>query len=131
VAAVMVFQRMIEISNAFTTLSQIGMSLGMVVAVIFLVSFSMGFLTGVNTAFIAIAYPILLPLIKNLPGSHFLPLSLYVFVIGFTGILVSPLHLCLVLTNEYFKSNLNKVYYYLLLPGIVLALAATIMALVF
>ncbi|HLP58001.1 MAG TPA: DUF401 family protein [Candidatus Deferrimicrobium sp.] len=131
VAAVMVFQRMIEISNAFTTLSQIGMSLGMVVAVIFLVSFSMGFLTGVNTAFIAIAYPILLPLIKNLPGSHFLPLSLYVFVIGFAGILVSPLHLCLVLTNEYFKSNLYKVYYYLLLPGIVLALAATIMALVF
>lgn len=130
VAAVMVFQRMIEISNAFTTLSQIGMTLGMVVAVIFLVSFSMGFLTGVNTAFIAIAYPILLPLIKNLPAAHFLPLSLYVFVIGFAGILVSPLHLCLVLTNEYFKSNLYKVYYYLLPPGIVLAVVATILALV-
>lgn len=130
VAAVMVFQRMIEISNAFTTLSQIGMSLGMVVAVIFLVSFSMGFLTGVNTAFIAIAYPILLPLIKNLPAAHFLPLSLYVFVIGFAGILLSPLHLCLVLTNEYFKSNLYKVYYYLLPPGIVLAVVSTILALV-
>lgn len=130
VAAVMVFQRMIEISNAFTTLSHIGMSLGMVVAVIFLVSFSMGFLTGVNTAFIAIAYPILLPLIKNLPAAHFLPLSLYVFVIGFAGILVSPLHLCLVLTNEYFKSNLYKVYYYLLPPGIVLAVVSTVLALV-
>ena len=130
VAAVMVFQRMIEISNAFTTLSQIGMSLGMVVAVIFLVSFSMGFLTGVNTAFIAIAYPILLPLIKNLPAAHFLPLSIYVFVIGFAGILVSPLHLCLVLTNEYFKSNLYKVYYYLLPPGIVLAVISTVLALV-
>jgi uncharacterized protein len=130
VAVVMVFQRMIEISNAFTTLSQIGMSLGMVVAVIFLVSFSMGFLTGVNTAFIAIAYPILLPLIKNLPAAHFLPLSLYVFVIGFAGILVSPLHLCLVLTNEYFKSNLYKVYYYLLPPGIVLAVVSTVLALV-
>ncbi len=130
VASVMVFQRMIEISNAFTTLSQIGMTLGMVVAVIFLVSFSMGFLTGVNTAFIAIAYPILLPLIKNLPAAHFLPLSLYVFVIGFAGILVSPLHLCLVLTNEYFKSNLYKVYYYLLPPGIVLAVVATVLALV-
>ncbi|MCU0288233.1 MAG: DUF401 family protein [Acidobacteria bacterium] len=130
VAAVMVFQQMIEISNAFSTLSQFGMSLGVVVAVIFLVSFSMGFLTGVNTAFIAIAYPILLPLIKNLPEAHFLPLSLYVFVIGFTGIMVSPLHLCLVLTNEYFKSNLYKVYHYILWPGLICAAAATILALI-
>jgi uncharacterized protein len=128
-AAVMVFQRMIEISNAFSSLGDIRMSVGAVVAIIFLVSFSMGFLTGVNTAFIAIAYPILLPLIKHLPADCFVPLSIYVFVIGFAGIMLSPLHLCLVLTNEYFKSNLYKVYYYLLPPGILLSVVSTVLAL--
>ncbi|MGE5341158.1 MAG: DUF401 family protein [Candidatus Omnitrophota bacterium] len=129
IGAVMVFQHMIEISNAFKSLNAMHMSVVSVVAFSFLVSFSMGFLTGVNTAFIAIAFPILLPLIKHLSPDRFLPISLYVFVIGFAGILLSPLHLCLVLTNEYFKSSLYKVYYYLLPPGIFLSVIATVLAL--
>ena len=129
IAAVMVFQEMIQISNAFSSLNTVGLSLFAVVGISFVVSFSMGFLTGVNTAFIAIAYPILLPLIKGLPPDRFLPLSLYVFVIGFSGIMLSPLHLCLVLTNEYFKSNLYKVYYYLFIPGLVAVIVPTVLAL--
>jgi len=130
IAAVMVFQEMIEISNAFGYLTTMNVSVGMVVAIAFLVSFSMGFLTGVNTAFIGIAYPILLPLIKNLGPEYFISMSIYVYVIGFAGILLSPLHLCLVLTSEYFKASLYKVFKYLIPPGIVLAIASTILALI-
>jgi hypothetical protein len=126
-AAVMAFQGIIEISNISATLSEMEVSLGMIVFFSFLISFSMGFLTGVNVAYIAIAYPIMLPLIQHQP--NFLSLSLYVFVIGFAGILLSPLHLCLVLTNEYFKSNLYKVYYYLIPPVLLLIIISTALAL--
>jgi len=93
----------------------------------------MGFLTGVNNAFIVIAYPILLPLIQKLTAgdaTHFVLISVYVYVIGFAGILLSPLHLCLVLTNEYFKSSLIKVYRYLGPAGIILVAVSTTLVLI-
>lgn len=129
IGSIMIFQRMIEISKAFAVLKNLEVTVGMVVLFSFLVSFTMGFLTGVNKAFIAIAYPILLPLLQKFTGDQFLYLSLYVYVIGFAGILLSPIHLCLVLTNEYFKSSLYNVYRYLAPPGIVLSIAATVLAL--
>ncbi|UCH95747.1 MAG: DUF401 family protein [Candidatus Aminicenantes bacterium] len=130
IASVMIFKKIIEVSNAFETLRTMEVSVGMVVGFTFLVSFSMGFLTGVNNAFIAISYPILLPLIQSLPPDHFVLMSVYVYVIGFAGILLSPIHFCLVLTNEYFKSNLYHVYRYLAPPGIALAVISTALALI-
>ncbi len=130
IASVLIFKEIIEVSNAFATLRTMEVSVGMVVGSIFLVSFSMGFLTGVNSAFIVISYPILLPLIQSLPADHFVLMSVYVYVIGFAGILLSPIHFCLVLTNEYFKSNLYHVYRYLAPPGIVLVVISTVLALI-
>jgi integral membrane protein (TIGR00529 family) len=123
IAAVIVFQRLIEVSAAFDVLKTVNISPGLVVLFIFLVSFTVAFLTGVNTAYIAIAFPVLLPLIQNLPNYFYL--SLYIYVIGFAGILVSPLHLCLVLTNEYFKASLLDVYRYMAVPILVMILLAT------
>lgn len=130
IASVLIFKEIIEVSNAFATLRTMEVSVGMVVGSIFLVSFSMGFLTGVNNAFIVISYPILLPLIQSLSSDHFVLMSVYVYVIGFAGILLSPVHFCLVLTNEYFKSNLYHVYRYLAPPGIILAVISTFLALI-
>ena len=100
-AVVLVFQKIILISHVFAA--------------------------GVNTAFIAIAFPILHPLIQGLPNAF--NLAIYVYVIGFCGVLLSPLHLCLVLTNEYFKSSLLRVYRYLLPSVLLIALIATVLAL--
>jgi hypothetical protein len=35
---------------------------------------------------------------------------------GFVGVLLSPLHLCLLLSNEYFQTTLGRVFRYLLRP---------------
>lgn len=123
IAAVVVFQRVLQASSAFDMLKTMHFSLGMVVAFLFLVSFSVGFLTGVNTAYIAIAFPVLLPLIQHLPNYFYL--CLYIYVVGFAGILVSPLHLCLVLTNEYFAAPLLEVYRYMAVPILVMIALAT------
>jgi hypothetical protein len=128
IAAVIVFQRVLQVSSAFDTLKTMDISLGLVVAFIFLVSFTVAFLTGVNTAYIAIAFPVLLPLIQSLPNYFYL--SLYIYVIGFAGILVSPLHLCLVLTNEYFGASLLEVYRYMAIPIFVMIAVATGLVLV-
>ena len=127
IAAVMIFQHILQASDSFSALAELRISLPAVVLFAALVSFTVGFLTGVNTAYIIIAYPIVLPLIANLPNAVFL--SLYVYIIGFAGILLSPLHLCLVLSNEYFCTSLLKVYRYMALPVALQVIAATLAAL--
>jgi integral membrane protein (TIGR00529 family) len=130
IASVMIFQQILEISKAFDPLSHMVVPKEMIVVFCFLVSFSMGFLTGVNTSFIILSYPILKPLLQNLPGTDSFYMALYVYVIGFAGILASPIHLCLVLTNEYFNSALYKVYRYLAPSVLVLAIVSTALVLV-
>ncbi len=125
--SVLVFQRILYISNIFGTSTLGELSFGFLIFLCFIISFSIGFLTGVNTAYIAISYPILFPLIQ---GADFINLSVYAYVIGFSGILLSPVHLCLVLTNEYFESNLLKVYKFLLPSVFLLMIFSTFLVVV-
>ncbi len=129
ISSVMIFQRIIKISNAFAMFNTMDLSLSLIILISFFVSFAMGFLTGVNTAFIAISYPILAPLIQGSSGELYI--SLYIYISGFAGILLSPTHLCLILTNEYFNSSLYKVYKYLLPPVLLLIAVSTILVFIF
>jgi len=48
---------------------------------------------------------------------------------GFVGCLLSPVHLCLVLSREYFRANLGRSYRLLALPCALIMLVAVAIAL--
>ncbi|MFN0149101.1 MAG: DUF401 family protein [bacterium] len=110
---------------------------------LFVAPFLVGLLTGVNQAYVAITFPILAPLMhaggaagaNGAAGAPALPaemldmsLVMFAYVSGFLGILLSPTHLCLVLTREYFRAEFRGVYRLLIPP--VLCLLATALLLV-
>ncbi len=84
------------------------------------------FLLGYFLASPLTSIVISIPLIANMTGSA-LPLDTVslVFVSAFLGYLISPAHLCLVYTLEYFKENIGKVYKYFI-PSAFISLAFTI-----
>jgi len=45
------------------------------------------------------------------------PLVALAFAAGFAGVILSPLHLCYVLTCEYFRADIARVYHRLFLPS--------------
>ncbi|MEN3012426.1 MAG: DUF401 family protein, partial [Dictyoglomus thermophilum] len=63
--------------------------------------------------------PILLKMLPYQNPSKYLVLA---FASAFLGIMVSPLHLCLILTKEYFKPDWKKLYNYVVKSGILLAI---------
>lgn len=76
--------------------------------------FLMAYATGSNLAALALGLAVVLPLLpetKTLPGRVFL-----LFISTATGYYVSPLHLCLLLSKEYFGAHLFATYRRLLLP---------------
>jgi len=58
-------------------------------------------------------------------------LLMFAYVSGFVGILLSPAHLCLVLTLDYFRASLKDVYRIMIIPVIIIFMAAFLVLLVF
>jgi len=121
--AVMIFKNLILHSDMETIVK--GMAAhagGWRLAILFAIPFLTGFLTGVNQSFAAISFPILVPIVgvKN-PD---MTMIAFLYVSGFAGILLSPVHLCLALSAEYYRANLARVFKYLVPPAVVLILLA-------
>jgi len=76
-----------------------------------------GYLTGLTVSYVAVSFPILLPLFPE-SRELWMPYISLAYACGFIGVLISPVHFCLVLTVEYYKSDLMGVTR-LLLPGLV------------
>ncbi len=91
--------------------------------VIFTVPFIFGMLFGLTIAFISMSVPLLMSFLVPEPGSVNTYYTTLLFLGGYAGILFSPMHLCLLLSKEYFKASLFKIYLKMLAPGAVLIAA--------
>jgi integral membrane protein (TIGR00529 family) len=111
--AVFLFKNALDSSGALNNISQISeAAVALKILIVFLAPFIVGFLTGVNTAFAGIAFPFILPWIGT--GTTGLTYIMFGYASGFVGVLLSPVHLCLCLTKEFFCAEFPKVYKFLL-----------------
>lgn len=103
---VMLFKETMEASGAVRNLSVFFVEEGIaILPVICLLPFLVGLLTGLTVGFVGSTFPLLI----SLGGGTLAHISL-AFAAGFLGVLLSPVHLCLILTKEYFKAELWGVY---------------------
>ena len=112
VTAILVFKGILEDSGAVNHLSQeiLHWQIPMM-AVAVILPFIVGVVGGITIAFVGTTFPILITLVHTLGQGHLmLPYLALALVSGFTGVLLSPLHLCLLLSNAYFETSLLPVY---------------------
>ena len=94
------------------------------IVVICAVPMMLGLITGVTLAFIAVSFPLLMPLMG---GSNVnMELVMLAYASGFVGCLLSPAHLCLVLSRQYFRADLGKSYR-LLVPSCLVIMAVAVL----
>ncbi len=121
VLGIFYFKKAIEVTGAISLLPAVFSGHDMVLFLLFFLPFITGLLTGITLAYVGITFPILSTYLIS--GGHVnLSYEMVAYVSGFLGVLLSPVHLCLLLTNEYFNSDLKGVYKYLLKSGAVLAI---------
>lgn len=104
---VLLFKNSLEVSGAVKNLSGFFARTGIpLILLLFFLPFIVGLLTGFTVGFVGSTFPLLLSLIKDNALHHIT----FAFCSGYAGVLLSPVHLCLVLTREYFDADLWKVY---------------------
>lgn len=85
--------------------------------------FLVGMLTGLTVGFIGIIFPIA---IASVGGQIDMNMVVFIFISGVAGCMLTPTHLCLALTAEYFEADIRKVIRMVLGPEVVLLATATV-----
>ncbi len=102
VLGVLVFKDVLAASGAVRTIPALLAGAGIPpLAVAFALPLVVGFVTALETAFVGLTFPLLLAI----TGQVDLRLLAFAFAAGFAGVMLSPLHLCLVFTREYFETE--------------------------
>lgn len=123
VFGIMLFKETMETSGAVKKLSEVFITYGIPkFPILCLFPFLIGMLTGVTVGFVGSTFPILISLGG---GTSLADISL-AFASGFIGVLLSPVHLCLVLTREYFKADLWQMYKKMIPAGMIIFIAACV-----
>ncbi|MBC7260028.1 MAG: DUF401 family protein [Chloroflexi bacterium] len=97
-------------------------------AMIATIPFIVGLATGVTTAAFSISVPVVLPLL-HVAGSLHLPYVLLMYAGGMTGLMLSPVHLCLILTRDYFRADWGRMMRPVLVAQVVVMAVAVAIAL--
>ncbi len=110
IASIMIFKRMLQATGAIMVIPGFFTELGVhPLVILFSIPFLIGTLTGIPSAIVGIGFPVLLPFIVT-QGEVNLNYAMFAFVGGYMGHMLSPMHLCLVVTKDYFKADVGKIY---------------------
>ena len=103
-------------------LQQLHVPMELVVAAL---PFIAGMVTGLAIGFVGTSFPIVLGMLSALPeGSSHRPYIALAYAFGHLGQMMSPLHLCHVVSNRYFNTGFARVYRYILPSAILTAALA-------
>ncbi len=112
IAGVMIFKEMLAHSGllpvASGELAGSGIPLTLVVMTL---PFMAGMVTGITVGFAGTSFPLVVGLMQAQPDL-LPPLATLVlaYSVGYMGIILSPVHLCLIVTRDYFKSSIRLIF---------------------
>ena len=115
-AGVMIFESLLDSSGliplAGNELSRSSVPISLIIAFL---PFLAGLVTGIAIGFAGAAFPIVVGFISA-ADVNIQPMAALVlaFSMGYAGMMLSPVHLCFLLTVDYFNASFIKVYKYLL-----------------
>jgi len=122
ILGVMLFKETLEHSGAVGNLSRFFTVMSIPVPpLVFILPFTTGMLTGITVGAVGSTFPLIVSMAGNDP--HILSLA---FAAGFVGVLMSPVHVCLILTREYFRADMWLVYRKIIPASAIVSLVAVI-----
>ncbi|MDR2056486.1 MAG: DUF401 family protein [Desulfovibrio sp.] len=116
--ALFVFKDTIRVAGVVDAFSHIETNVLVIVSAFIILPMLSGILTGVMVGFVGMCFPILIGILQATPAlqTHMTPLIVLATVAGNCGQLLSPVHVCLVVTGEYFGTNIADMWRHLIAP---------------
>jgi integral membrane protein (TIGR00529 family) len=119
IAAIFIFKEVMQAAGIVEAMAaSAGGSIALFTVAVFF-PFLIGMVAGINVAFVGATFPLLIGLLHSLGmGGDIVPYLILGTFSGFTGVMVSPLHICFVLTCNYFNVDIVRAWRRLVVPSI-------------
>lgn len=107
---IIIFRGIFELSGASNNIAEIIMSFPFppIILIIF-IPMILGILTGYNLGAVALSYPLVEPFFQ-FSEINIIGLTSIIFISSLVGYLISPIHLCNVLSSEFLKTDTTSMY---------------------
>jgi len=117
--SIMIFKGIMTESQAVSQIRDELMAYNIpVLLVIMIMPLISGVVTGVAIGFVGTSFPLIIPLFHTSQSFDYMGLAALAYVFGYMGMMLSPVHLCLLVSKDYYKASLMKSYRYLVPPVI-------------
>lgn len=131
VLTIMVFQGTLTESQAVVKirdeLTTYHVPLVLVIALMPLLS---GLITGLAVGFVGVSFPLVIPMFGTTSLYDYMSCAALAYTFGYMGMMLSPIHLCFLVTKDFYKASLLRSYPRLLLSALtVMAVVVVLFAL--
>ncbi len=90
--------------------------------IIVFLPFISGLITGIAIGFVGLSFPVILPLISGQPPLSYLAYAALAYSFGYMGMMLSPVHLCFLVSKDYFGAGFFSSYRLLIKPVLLVML---------
>jgi len=90
--------------------------------------FISGITMGISVGLVGASYPIVMQLLYQMDYSYLYPGFILAVTAGYLGMMLSPVHVCLIITNQHFKTSLIKSLQYLTGPVLTVGAGGLLLA---
>ena len=124
IAAIFIFKDVMQAAGIVQEMAaSVGSGIALFAAAV-LLPFLVGMVAGINVAFVGAVFPLLIGLLHSMGmEGDVVPYLVLGSFSGFTGVLISPIHICFVLTCKYFGVDLARAWKRLIAPSICFGLS--------
>jgi len=127
IIAIMVFKGVMEDSNAVAHISNELIAYRIpVIFLILIMPFLSGIVLGIAIGFVGASFPLIIPLFHTTNLLDYLSFAGLAYTFGYMGMMLSPVHLCFLVTKDYFKAGLLRSYRYIIRPALTVMTIAVV-----
>ena len=128
IVVIMIFKGIMDDSSAVIHIRNELITYGIpVLLLIIIMPFLSGFILGIAIGFVGASFPLIIPLFPKLVFLDYLSYAGLAYTFGYMGMMLSPVHLCLLVTKDFFKADLLGVYRYLIKPAVIILTSSVLL----
>lgn len=85
-----------------------------VILLIIIMPFFSGFILGIAVGFVGASFPLIIPLFPVNDTFNYISYAALAYTFGYMGMMLSPVHLCFMVTRDFFKAGIGGSYSYII-----------------
>ena len=128
IISIMLFKGVMTDSGAVEGIRNELMTYGIpAILLIIIMPFFSGFILGIAVGFVGASFPLIIPLFPAHDTYTYLSYAALAYAFGYMGMMLSPVHICFLVTRDYFKAGIGGSYSYIIKTALFVIVAASLL----